>query len=376
MFLNYIKSTGIDPHSHDGRILVEECVLYLAGVTDAFDFQRAVKAIDLKPTGMSGKDYRLKLQETSYLTLNLKYAALFVGLSPNNADTYIKLQKFLTATDVTEFKQLFSKRKFKSRVRDSAKQRELTLNDVTYAAMRKHKAQFTLHINKIGQHIKRKTYQKLRFLVKAENAILRDYHSDVMCKVLRAYYKLVPTKQPDEYVLNYMRQAATRHVLNIIESAKTDKRNRMEKIATSSDGLTVEYGLICESESQHKGSFTSEKNADVEYNYENLDNSISASNAVKVEDEIMLDRLKARYDGRKRKAVEILAGEYHEKFTVYLRRKGIIKKEDDDHHDYQRRVSHKTYLNTVADYLGVVREAFMKFVSRLGTIITQHKEFA
>lgn len=368
MLIQHIQSKGIDPQSHDGKILIEECVMYLAGVTDAFHFQRAVKAIDLTPTGMSGKDFRLGLQAHSYLTLNVKYAALFLGLMPNNADTYAKLQKFLCATDVREFRNLFARRKLKARVKQSAALRRLTIHDVSYMAMRKHKSIFDHYITKVGNHIKRKVFQKLRFLVKAENQTLKDFHSDVLCKVLRAYHQLVPTKEPEAYILNYMRAAANKHIVNIIEFYTTNKRQRMVSEGVDEHGNHKGFSLVCESDNQHAS-------AQDDYTYENVASTVSTDEARKVEDNILFERLRNRFDGRKRAAVEIMAGVNDDRFTNYLRERGSLK-EGDDHADYQRRVAHTTFLNAIADYLGVVREAFMKFVNKIGTMLTAHKEYA
>lgn len=370
MLVEFVKSRGIDTRSNDGQRLLEECVLCLAGVTSAFEFQHAVKNIDLTPTGMSGKDFRLELQNHSYLTVNIKYAALFTGLSPTNADTFNKLQGYLSKADVQMFRELFARRKIKNMVRDNARYRYLTLADVSLSAMRHDVKAFNDHMPKVTKHIKMKVYTKLRFAANAENTVLKDFHSDVTCKVLAAYYKKIPTKVSDAEVLNYLRCAGTNHVLNMIGYFTTDKRARLVKAGTDGYGGN-KFALVCESENQHRA--TGEDGQ--EYSYEGVTNNISTDEARKVESAIVFERLLNRFTGRKRSALEIMAGHHDENFNEFLRKKGSLKDED-DHTDYQRRVGHKTFLHAIAEYLGVIREAFMNFVHSVGQTLTAHKEYA
>lgn len=369
MLVNYIQSIGIDPNSPDGKRLLEECILCMAGVNIAFDFQHNVKTIDLTPTGMSGKDLRLKLTEQSYFTLNVKYAALFMGMSPANADTYNKVQAYISVDDVPIFREIFSRRKLKSRVRQHCINRHLSLPDVCVRSMLMQKQMFDLHMAKLNKHIKFKVYSKLRFISNAENIPMGDLHSDVMLKVIRAYHQLIPTRQSGDYITNYLRSSATKCILNMIKAYTTGKRGRL--VNTGADGYGGStYELVCESENQHRA--TSDE---ADYSYEGLANTASTEETRHVESTIMYERLLSPYVGRKRAALEIMAGKHDEGFSAYLRKKNSIK-DGDDHADYQRRVSHVTFLNALADYLGVLREAFMKFISSIGAKLVAHREYA
>lgn len=368
MLVKYIQSIGIDPQSPDGKRLLEECILCMAGVNTAFDFQHNVKTIDLTPTGMSGKDLRLKLTEKSYFTLNVKYAALFLGMSPGNADTYNKVQAYICNEDIHIFREIFSRRKVKARVKTHCVNLHLSLPDVHHKVMNVQRKLFDQYISTLNKHIKFKVYSKLSFVSKAENTPMADLHSEVMVKTLRAYYQLIPTKQPEAYIVNYLRASSTKCVLNMIQAHTTGKRGRMVKGAADGYG-GHDYDLVCESENQHRA-------ADgAEYSYEGVANSVSTNDTRQVESTIMYERLLSRYAGRKRAALEIMAGKNDDGFSVYLRKKNSIK-DLDDHSDYQRRVSHITFLNSLADYLGVIREAFMKFISNIGSVLVAHREFA
>lgn len=368
MLVKYIQSIGIDPQSPDGKRLLEEAILCMAGVNTAFDFQHNVKTIDLTPTGMSGKDLRLKLTEQSYFTLNVKYAALFLGMSPANADTYNKVQAYICSEDIHIFREIFSRRKVKARVKQHCINRHLSLHDVTCKAMQVQKQLFDQYMTKLNKHIRFKVYSKLRFVANAENTPMADLHSEVMCKVLRAYYQLIPTKQPEAYILNYLRSSSTKCVLNMIQAHTTGKRGRLVNAGADGFGGT-RYEMVCESENQHH------QQGDTAHSYEAVSNINSTEEARHVESTIMYERLLSRYIGRKRAALEIMAGKTDDGFSAFLRKKKSIK-DTDDHADYQRRVAHTTFLNSLADYLGVIREAFMKFISSIGAVLVAHREFA
>lgn len=368
MLVTYIQSHGIDPNSPDGKRLLEECILCMAGINTAFDFQFNVKTIDLTPTGLSGKDFRLKMTEQSYFTLNVKYAALFMAMSPTNADTFNKVHAYIDNEDAQIFREVFARRKLKARAKQHCINRHLTLPDVSMRTMLAQKQLFDQHIAKVKKHIKYKVYSKLRFVSRAENIPMEDLHSEVMLKVIRAYYQLIPTRQSNDYITNYLRSSATKCILNMVKAHTTGKRGRLKKGAADGFGGFA-FDLVCESENQHH------ENPNDDYSYESIVNVTSTEETRRVESAILYERLLSPYVGRKRAALEILAGQNDDKFSAYLRKHKSIK-DTDDHADYQRRVSHTTFLNAIADYLGVLREAFMKFVSVIGEKLMAHREYA
>uniref|UniRef100_A0AB39CDK6 Uncharacterized protein n=1 Tax=Pseudomonas phage HRDY3 TaxID=3236930 RepID=A0AB39CDK6_9VIRU len=367
MLGKHISKLGIDPQSHDGKRLIEECILCLSGVNTAFDFQRNVKDIDLTPTGLSGKELRLGLLEKSYLTVNVKYAALFLSLVPNNADSYNKLQAYLTASDIALFRQYFSRRNFKAQVKANALGRGIVVQDVTHVAMRRDKKAFEGYLAKAMRHIRSRVRKKLTFAVKAENNSAQDYTSDLTIKVLRAYHSLIPTKQPEAYIVNYIRRSATNEANNMIDKHTTAKRGRMVKGKADGFGGN-DWDLVCRSESQMG------VNAEGESEYDTLMNK-HEDHAPCVDSAIMLGRLMTKFKGRKRKILEILSGQIDEGFTRFLKRNNKLGR-GVDHQDYQNRVPHQTFLKTLAQYLGVYQEAFMRFVHYIGGVLTAHKELA
>lgn len=373
MLGKYITQIGIDPQSHDGQRLIEECILCLSGVNSAFDFQRNVKTIDLTPTGMSGKDVRLRLMEKSYLTVNVKYAALFLSLVPNNADAYVKLQAYLNAEDIAIFRHYFSRRACKANVKAYAIGRGLTARDVTIGAMRHDKKLFDDLLQKATRHIKSRVRKQLSFVMRAENTANTDFTGDLTCKVLRAYHSLIPTKQPEAYIINYLRRAASNETNNLTKKHSTGKRGRMKETGTDGFGGKT-YEVICRSENQTHHA-TSDSGEEGLAEFDLLMGTQVEDHAPTLESSILMSRLLAKFKGRKLRILEILSGHVDEAFTRFLKRKNKLGR-GIDHTDYQRRVSHQTFLNTLAEYVGVYQEAFMRFVRYVGGVLTAHKEFA
>jgi len=367
MLGKYISQIGIDPQSHDGMRLIEECILCLSGVNTAFEFQNNVKAIDLSPTGMSGKDLRLRLAEKAYRSVNVKYAALFLSLVPNNADSYNKLQQFLSASDVNLFRQIFSRRAFKANVKAYAVGRGLKVQDVSFVAMRRDMKMFETYLPKAMRHIKSRVHKKLTFIIRSDNNTAKDFTSDLTVKVLNAYYKLIPTHQPEAYIVNYIRRSASNEAINVIDKHKTHKRERLVKGKADGFGGN-EWDLICASENQ------TSVNEEGETGYESVLNS-HEDHTPSIDSSIMISRLMDRFTGRKRKILEILSGQIDERFTRFLKAKNKLGR-GADHTDYQRRVPHTTFLKTLSQYVGVYPEAFNKFVQYIGRVLTAHKEFA
>lgn len=367
MLGKHISKLGLDPLTHDGKRFVEECILCLTGANSAFDFQRNVKTLDLAVTGKSGKDLRLGLMEKSYFSVNVKYAALFLSLVPNNADAYNKLQAYLSASDVGLLRQHFARRNFKAQIKAYAVGHGITAQDVSHSAMRRDKKALDGYLDKAMRHIRSRARKKLSFVVKAENDTFKDFASELTCKVIRAYHSLIPTKQPEAYIVNYLRRAATNEAKNLIDKHTTDKRGRM--VEAGDDGYGgKKYELVCRSENQ------THVNEEGMSEYETL-MSQHEDHAPCVDSAIMLGRLMGRFKGRKLKILQILSGQLDEGFTRYLKHKNKLGR-GVDHQDYQRRVSHQAFLKTLANYLGVYQEAFMRFVKYIGGVLTAHKEFA
>lgn len=379
MLLQFIQDIGIDTASVTGQQLLENCVVYLSGVITAFEFQRVAKSASLSATGVSAKDLRLSLLSKSYFAVNLKYAAYSAALLPNKPETYNSLQKYVNTSDIDVIKTVMARRTVKQRIKAFARSKDLKARDTSYAAMRADMQRFNFFLPKITKHVKSRVYKKLSFLKKAENWSIKDFIGDIECKALLAYYKLIPHKCTDDYVLNYVRRAASNGVLNVIEAYTTGKRKRMESAGDDGFGGT-KYVVTCQAESQVKETRRDAPSMDTGDGrvgtHEQMLDEVSLNNDVDtLASDITVERLIKRFAGRKRAALRIMTGESSDKFNEYLFKKGRIKKHE-DHTNFLNRVAHTTFLKTLAEYLCVVESAFMRFVNYIGNTLTGKLEYA
>src|SRR5690606_13277902 len=251
--------------------------------------------------------------------------------------------------------QFMGSRAKRAAIRDAAAEWELTRADVVPSAMRKDKARFQEYLAKINPHIKNKVSKKLTFLLKAENIERHDFYGEILCKALCVYHRMIPTKMAEAHVTNRLRASCTTHALNMIESYTTVKRRRMHN--DGSDGFGgSKFSLKCESENQTRVL------PDMEFSYEDIGNPISSEAHERSFEQLSFDRFISRFNGRRRKALQLLSGYESRGFCLHRERMGKIKP-GQDQHDFANRVSRKTFFEAVAEYVGLMRKEFEKFIS-------------
>jgi hypothetical protein len=357
-----------DVTSSEGKLVAELCIKYLVGTITAHEFQREIKRVDLTQSDYSGQRFRLKLQDKAYFICNMKYAALNMALKPNNVELLRTLvDKFkLTRNDVVLLKHLFARQTFRRELRASKRVAEIDPKRISYLDMRRTMQEFASFQKPVMDHIIRKTHKKLTFIVNSENSEYRDFHSEIMSKALKVYYHMVPTTKTGAHVLNYLRRSCTNHALNIIDSSTTAKRGRR---ASGAEGRPSE--LVVMSENQlHRMTGDSEISFDAfvdSFADTTVDESFVSN--------ISIARLIHRFKGRKRKALMILSGHEDTRFTAWLLKQNRIK-EGEDQFDLQSRVSHKTFIELLSKYLGVIKKCFEDFVASVGQILRSHLEYA
>lgn len=361
---------GIAPESNEGRYVAEICVKYVVGTIDAYAFQRDIKRVDITQSKYSGQKFRLALTDKAYFLLNLKYAALNLTLNTINVKMLDLLHKGFSMTweDVLLLRTIFSRQTFRRDMRQSPRMTNIDKKTIGAADMERVRRTFATFQAPIMKHIRNKTYKKLRFVANSENSEHRDIHSEILTKALKVYYGMVPTNQSEAYVLNYIRRSCTNHVLNIIESATTEKRGRLKNTGTDGyGGQNFELKVVSENQQISNGEDT--------VDYAGSLNEHNRSESTKLESEIVVSRLLNKYKGRKRAALNILCGNDDLKFSKWLLARGRIK-EGEDHHDLQQRVVHTTFIGLLAEFLGVLRDCFERFVARVGRNLQSHLELA
>jgi hypothetical protein len=362
---------NIDPDSSEGRYVAGLCVKYVCGVGDAYAFQRDIKRVDITNSKYSGQKFRLELNKKAYFLLNLKYAALNLTLNPINAKLLETLHKGFGVSwdDTVLLRTIFSRQQFRREMKADKRMVGIDKKQIGPADMERVRKLFATFQAPVMKHIRAKTYKKLRFVANSENSEHRDLHSEIMTKALTVYYGMMPTTKSEAHVLNYLRTSCTNHVLNIIESSTTQKNGRLQDAgADGYGGNTYQLKVVSENQQTLADGMEAVESG-------GMLNDLNRSDSVKLESDIVVSRLMQKYKGRKRAALNILCGNYDQRFTKWLLARGRIK-EGEDHQDLQLRVAHTTFIGLLADYLCVIRESFNKFVAVIGQKLKSHLEYA
>lgn len=350
------------------RIAIE----YLCGISSAYDFQRNIKEfVDFSNLELSAKDFRLLLTDHSYLTLNVKFFALNLIVRPINVDTLVK---YSNAFDIVRNDVVLLKRsirgKFRTEARKSRRIIDLDPNDINVEAVTHARTTFNMFYHDLMLHIRRKTYKKMRFLVRSENVEFSDFNGELLYKAVKAFYLMVPTDKSDAHILNYLRTVCTNHALNIIESKTTDKRRRM--LNDGADGFGgFTFSLSCMSENQMPAS---EDNA---ADYENLLSSVNEGDPRRLMEDVNYESMVRTYGKteKRKRIISILYGYEDQIFTRYLKNRNIIR-EDEDNTDFVRRNSLATITNKLADHLHVCSVRLESFILLVGDEVKNNRSVA
>lgn len=364
----------MDLESDRAKQVAQATVLYLCGVTDAYEYQHYMKAnVRFRDLDISAKDFRLMLIEKSYFTLNVKFFALNlckVAVTPDNLQHYA--QSFeIVRNDAVMLRRVFEDRKFRRSMRASERLSTISLKDIEEGSVEKTQADFNDMYQELMKHIRQKTFKKLRFLVKAENSEFSDFNGELLYKAIKAYYMIVPTQKTTAHVLNYLRSTCTNHALNIIGMKTSDKRRRM--VNSGSDGFGGNnFSLTCVSENQ-----LVKVDGEDGLSYEgslNDQNHMDSSNMIS---ELNFERVVQQYgkSNLRRRAIQIVAGQEDSRFTRYLRVRDFIRPEEDCT-DFVTRTKHENVIVYLADHLGVPKTRLDKFLKMVGTELIKHRSVA
>lgn len=344
--------------------IAADIVKYIIGVygsKGAYNLQHSLKnKVDFSKLEDSAKTFRLKLMETSYLSLRLKYFSINMALWPLTPEN---IRKFRTEfdidrNDVVLLKKVFDLKNFRKEVRSSDRLKSLNKRHVTYEAYRNVYHLFDEIYPNVMRHIRGMTNKKLKFLTYSNNIQNSDFHCDCICKAITTFNKLMPTSQTPLYVQNYVKRAVTNHVQNIIKSFNTQKRERM--IKGKPDGFGgYDYPIMVLSENQFAKNF--------EINYDSLEMEQSRSNSEELEDSTLnyWSLLKHYGNTKKRKEfILLMSGFRNEKFTRWLHNNKVCKNRDNE--ELFLRLDRKRYCKYVCEYMRIEYTTGIKFLDYIG----------
>ena len=346
--------------------VASDVVLYLTGVNGAYELQHSLKAkVDFSQLEDSAKTFRLKLLETSYLSLKLKYFSFTLALYPFNQANISKFASDfeMDRNDVVLLKRVFSITGFRTRVRKSERILNLNKNNVSYEAYCSMYKLFDEIYPNVLWHIKGITNKKLRFITFSNNLVDSDFHSDLVCKAITTFNKLMPTIRDPLYVQNYVKRAITNHTNNIIKSYTTQKRGRLVKGKKDGYGGNS-YDLVVTSENQ----MSVNKDSDGNISYDSLQNSETKRDSIEYQEHKLNFRSILKYHGttkRRRDFILIISGIEHNGFTDYLHKHCALP-EDKDNNDHYNKVAGRIYFKQTCAYLNLCTKRASRFLNYIG----------
>lgn len=342
LYKHCYTSLNLVEDSDDAVYVFAESVLYLLGQTKAFAFQNIVRAYCID---VSAKVFRLSLCEHRYSNLNIKlYTIHLAKTNVSKSKLHAVASKFgITNRDAHLIWMLLRKNSwFLEQVHEAA---NLIAPDNAVQTLQQADALFTTLFPKILPYIKFITYSKLRFLAKSTNCELSDFHSELSAKIVQSYYSMVPTEKSKEHLINYLKQAAHNHAINMIKANTTQKRGRL--ISTGFDSKNErQFSLLCVSSNQMP--VQDDENSELDGEDTTLSGFELRFSVVEVLD-------KAKANKRKYKFLSLLLGEEDREFTNWLRSRGVCSVSDDNV-DVQERVGAAEYTSYVSTYLCVSRK--------------------
>lgn len=362
MFRNMTEAQ-IDLRTDDGLDFARLAIEYIVGVKPAFPFQHEAKQY---LTTMSAKDFRMKLLEEGYVVTRFKFAALTISLSPYSKERVRAVGKAfkLRRNDIVLLIKAFRKRAWRADVRSLLQAKDITPDMCDKKAYDKVQSALRGIVEEITPTVRGIVHNKLRFLVNSENLEYGDFHNELFCKAVSAYYIETPTVKEHAHLVNTLRRACHNHALNIISSRTSQKRQRL--VNKGDDGFgSYKFELAVTSENQ----LSANSEGDV-MNYDELaggDNSsgtmLSNVNYIKV-----VKRLGST--PKRKKLIEIISGEFCPQFTDYLQVTGKIRY-DKDNTDFIETASSKSILETISKYYNVKVNRLRRFYHTLGNELVQ-----
>lgn len=333
-----------------------ETLLYLTNAVDAFSYQNKIRQFVVEG---SAKTFRLGLIGNRDFVLNLKLFTMAMCRTKYSPATFNHMiEEFSVDRDDARIVALLLKECSWFR---ADLLRSMQKVSVTNPTLQMPNLQHILKVslNDVTKYIKFIVYKKLRFLAKANNEQLEDFHSEVLMKVCSAFYKMVPIvddKCTITYVTNFLKRAAHNHVINMIKKGTSQKRGRLINVGIDKDGIR-QFSMLCVSHNQIPTTMDSEGNLLVP------DSPDEAQSPAKFELSFSISELLTRFreGSKKHQVLQILLGKEHVDFTAFLRKNKIIRQHEDNV-DYQEQVSVSDFNATIAAFIDITGKQLASFL--------------
>lgn len=346
-------------------VAIAECVVsYVIGLDDAYECQRKLKDY-IDEQKMSAQRFRLMLADSSYVHLNLKFFVMNVLKTSSSEDNLIMYGEMfgIEEEDIMLMQDVFDIKGYKTKARKYIA--DIKRSSISAEAFKDAYRVFNAICPDLMRHIKTKTYTKLRFISSSANIEFYDFHTDLICKAIQTYLKMVPTNKSELHITNYIRNTLNNHTVNIIKSSTTKKRARLVK--GESDGFGGNrFEIVAASENQLFHAFGLEETV----SYDSLRNSDdNRSEEQRRDSNLNYERIIKRLGKtkKKRELLRLIACEENTKFTRFLKRAKRIAW-DQDNVDYHDQAGYEKYFSEVCKFLKVCERKAQRFADRIGAI--------
>lgn len=351
---------------------VLQCICqYIVGTKGAFDFQSEIQAIvDFSELDISAKDFRLKLLSVNKSQIGLKFYVLnLIRTNVEKSDVKeLAVRCGLDKKDGLAVYVVIHPLRFKLRRHEYVKSLDKELIDPSN--IRKLEQLFVSLYGKMLSTAKQIAYTRLRFCSTSTNQEMKDFHADLMMKAVQSFYRLVPTTQPDAYILNYLRRSISNDAKNMIKKYTSKKNGRL--IGTGKDQFGANRSeLLVVSENQ----LNIKSDSDDQVSYDQLmawDITVDSLTTSEIEFSIQQILEKYSHLTTKSRALKLLFGQEDPEFTHWLQEKNLIKP-DQDNVDLQDRVSPVEFQAVIADFLKVDKPQLGAFLSKIKDQFGHHE---
>lgn len=205
-------------------------------------------------------------------------------------------------------------------------------------------------------YINRVVIAKLRFLSTSQSKDLSEFVSDINAYVLQRMYSMYPRFETPKHASNIIKQIVQQRVKNIIKEGTAEKRARLKATATGFESNTANIdSAMLSSETATQDSMC----VGIEGDHRDESHFILKAS---------VSHLISQYTGKKRLFLNLLMGEEHEGFSVWLRKKLNIKATSTNA-DWQERTDPSTYLQAVIKYLGICSDKVAAFLRKIISVI-------
>lgn len=346
---------GLDIHSPEAVEHARDILRYLAGIDDAFAFQRKFKKVCAVESNPSAKVFRLGFIRKAYFCRQLKYAFIAAGLATPTTETLGAIQRdfSITHNDMVMLKRVVLMRG----VRASVKGKGYKAHEVSRLRMDADMLIYRQMLPDIQRVIGSITYRRMRFISTSTNTELSDLSNTLQCKALSTFYSLMPIRKEIAHVKNYILRALNNEAVNMIEENTSEKSGRLVQGAKDGFGGNG-YELVVVSNNQIKTGVDGEAVA-----YDDLGDDGSD-----ITETLDFERLLRRYgnEPNRRAFLMLVTGHDDSNFTEYLTAQRCLR-QGEDSVDYYNRVPPQEYHTQINAFLGIdagLSKAFLGFLGR------------